>query len=475
MKTFTTLLCSLLIIMSISTLAQVAINTDGSAPVNSAMLDVKSTNKGLLLPRMTVIERNDISSPATGLIVFVTDDNNFYYWDGSAWVLVAETNPTGPAGGDLSSTYPNPTVKKIQNNTVSPATPTSGQVLKWNGSMWAPQTDENLDGSPAGGDLSNTYPTPTVAKIQTQPVSSTAPATGEVLKWSGAEWIPQSDAGLTLPYTATYAGSSDALNITHNGSSGHISDFYISNSSNTSSALNVRTNGTGEAAEFKIDNFTNDNEAIYVSTNGTGRAGYFKQSNTSSNADAVKISQDGNGEALYVITTGDDNAGYFQVNNSSNSTDALYVTTNGTGRAAYFGGNIFVNGAYSGSGGKYFLIDHPNDPENKLLRHSCIESNEMTNIYKGRGKLRDGIAIIALPDYFEALNHPDKREINLTCVNGWSPLYLDGNIENNQFIIKTTAEGKAEQEFSWVIYAVAQIMLAEGLVDKVLVLCPSLT
>ncbi|MFH1120705.1 MAG: hypothetical protein V1775_12860 [Bacteroidota bacterium] len=53
--------------------AQVAINTDGSTSDNSAMLDVKSTDKGLLLPRMTLAQRNAIPSPATGLIIFQTD------------------------------------------------------------------------------------------------------------------------------------------------------------------------------------------------------------------------------------------------------------------------------------------------------------------------------------------------------------------------------------------------------------------
>ena len=48
----------------------VAINEDGSAADSSAMLDVKSTTKGLLIPRMSSAERTAIPSPATGLMVF---------------------------------------------------------------------------------------------------------------------------------------------------------------------------------------------------------------------------------------------------------------------------------------------------------------------------------------------------------------------------------------------------------------------
>jgi len=54
-------------------LSQVAVNSDGSAPDNSAMLDVQSSNRGLLPPRMTSEELSAIVSPADGLLVFCVD------------------------------------------------------------------------------------------------------------------------------------------------------------------------------------------------------------------------------------------------------------------------------------------------------------------------------------------------------------------------------------------------------------------
>jgi len=73
--------------------SQVAVNTDGTAPDNSAMLDVKSTSKGLLPPRMTVAQRDAISSPATGLTIYQTDGipGLYYNWGtpvSPAWALV---------------------------------------------------------------------------------------------------------------------------------------------------------------------------------------------------------------------------------------------------------------------------------------------------------------------------------------------------------------------------------------------------
>ena len=59
---------SLLCICSLAFAQQgVAANTDGSTPDINAILDVKSTTRGLLLPRMTTAQRNDISNPTPGL------------------------------------------------------------------------------------------------------------------------------------------------------------------------------------------------------------------------------------------------------------------------------------------------------------------------------------------------------------------------------------------------------------------------
>ena len=79
------IITAIIIFFAGNILAQnVAINADGSDPNLSAMLDVKSTNRGLLIPRMTQAQRSTISLPATGLLIFQTDaGSGFYYNSGT--------------------------------------------------------------------------------------------------------------------------------------------------------------------------------------------------------------------------------------------------------------------------------------------------------------------------------------------------------------------------------------------------------
>lgn len=153
-----------------------------------------------------------------------------------------------PAGGDLSGSYPNPSVGRLQGNVLSAANPASGQVLRFDGTSWVASTPASgitvhsaldaLDsddhpqyllasgarslagdlgaggfkitglaaasasgdavrfeqavksGDAAGGDLGGTYPAPTVARLQGVGVATTAPTSGQVLTFNGTAWAP---------------------------------------------------------------------------------------------------------------------------------------------------------------------------------------------------------------------------------------------------------------------------------------------
>jgi hypothetical protein len=84
-----------ILVISNAIFAQVGINTDNSAPDESAGLDVKFSNKGFLLPRTTSITRNAIVNPAAGLVIWCSNcgaTGELQVFNGSAW-----TNMTGGA------------------------------------------------------------------------------------------------------------------------------------------------------------------------------------------------------------------------------------------------------------------------------------------------------------------------------------------------------------------------------------------
>jgi hypothetical protein len=93
----------LLLISSAHYYGQVGIGT--TTPSNNAILELNSTNSGLLLPRMTSAQRTAISASAIsdkGLQVFDTTTNSLWFWNGTAWIEQDKKN-IYDANGDISS------------------------------------------------------------------------------------------------------------------------------------------------------------------------------------------------------------------------------------------------------------------------------------------------------------------------------------------------------------------------------------
>jgi hypothetical protein len=141
--------------------------------------------------------------------------------------------------------------------------------------------------------------------------------------------------------------------------------------------------------------------------------------------------------------TGDVTGGYFGcATGGSNTGYAIRTGTSGTNAwAGYFGGKVMVtgdltvNGALSKGSGT-FKIDHPQDPENKYLYHSFVESPDMKNIYDGVITTdSDGIAKVTLPGYFESLNVSFRYQ--LTCIGQFAQAIVSEEIQTNTFELKT--------------------------------------
>ena len=80
------LLLAVLCLYATCSHAQVAINQNGAPADASAVLDLQSTEKGLLIPRLSSLDRVAITMPATGLLIYNSSDNLFQYYNGVEWV-----------------------------------------------------------------------------------------------------------------------------------------------------------------------------------------------------------------------------------------------------------------------------------------------------------------------------------------------------------------------------------------------------
>jgi len=124
-------------------------------------------------------------------------------------------------------------------------------------------------------------------------------------------------------------------------------------------------------------------------------------------------------------------------------------TSSPSGYAGYFQGDVDIAGSISKGSGS-FLIDHPLDPENKLLRHNFVESPENLLIYRGKTRLDEtGESRVDMPDYFVALTREDDASIHLTPVSTPTLVAAEWSDGFNSFIVR----GTPDLEVFWEVLA----------------------
>ncbi|MBN1339101.1 MAG: hypothetical protein JXA03_07250 [Bacteroidales bacterium] len=164
---------------------------------------------------------------------------------------------------------------------------------------------------------------------------------------------------------------------------------------------------------------------------------------TESPNNKLEVRTESSNGAIYGFST--NGAG---VNGSSVTSYGIFGQST-TGYAGYFSGNVHVGGSLSKGAGS-FVIDHPLDPENKLLRHNFVESPENLLIYRGKILLDNkGEATVAMPEYFAALTNEAEATVILTSVG--KP-FLTG-YEWAEGHSMFTVIGESSREVSWVVYA----------------------
>jgi hypothetical protein len=211
----------------------------------------------------------------------------------------------------------------------------------------------------------------------------------------------------------------------------------------------------------------NGSEEITVSVNTTVDAAILAGSDSNSGVAGTSVSGNGvtgfsnSGNGVEGFTNGADGYGVYGTNqatdsiaiyayNSTSSSGGLVgeapyaLIANGNVFAGEFIGDVEVEGSLSKDSGS-FKIDHPLDPANKYLYHSFVESPDMLNIYNGNVITdSNGDAVVALPDWFEALNTDFRYQ--LTVMGQFAQAVVASEVANHQFTIKTD---KPNVKVSW--------------------------
>jgi hypothetical protein len=524
------LLLKLLIFLSVFLIpapwgiAQIGIQTDNPDP--SSALDIVATNKGVLIPRVTLT--NDlaapapINNPATGLLIYnsgIFQPEGFYYWNGTQWTPFTSEGgsldcwtTTGNAGTIPGANFIGTTDSIVfaiyTNNTERLRVDPDGQIIIG--------ATASLDEADVFTVIGSGDPVSAInAYSDDIGIYSNGGTFGLISFVENSSGYPIYSKNTNIAgYGGLFVGSNGVAYTLTNHSSGisaHGNDgiFTLGQAAATgigiiaagNNATTVSTVSTGSGGAFtgyhglysKASNASEGTGVIGVGNNGTtysiaaegsggAFAGYHGVFATARNTNGTGVIGAGNNMGYHLMADGFGSGGAFtgyrtgvagwadfvdnssvgvfgQYNGGGFSRDGIGVkgvalANAGRGYGVYGQGNrygLYSNGNTGASGTKSFVIDHPLDPENKILKHFSIESPEVLNLYRGKVVLDNfGTAEIQMPNYFISINID--FSYTLTPIGSPAPnLYVKEEIdENGRF---TISGGNPNQKISWVVYA----------------------
>ncbi|MEP6465765.1 MAG: tail fiber domain-containing protein [Parafilimonas sp.] len=311
-----------------------------TTPDASSLLEIKSTKKGLLVSRMTLVQRNAIASPATGLMIFQTNSTpGFYFYNGTAWTAISSKGASTALSNLATTTAVNRSLIPGVTNSVDLGSP----AIQWRKVYSSGDASVHgiTVGLGAGAIATNTVAGNAALYNNTSGSDNTA--NGYYAAFSNTTGYNNTSSG----YQALYSNTTGNNNTANGGTALYANTSGTNNTSTGAHALLNNTTG----------NYNTAGGSYALSNNKTG---YYNTAtgNVSLTSNTTGYQNTGNGAAaLYSNTTGSQNtaSGFQALNfntsgsyNSANGSQALYSNTTG----AYNTANGY-QALYSNTDGNY--------------------------------------------------------------------------------------------------------------------------
>ena len=318
-----------------------------SRPDQSAVLDLSSSNKGLLMPRMSLQQRAAIQSPAVGLVVYQTDFlSGFYYYNGKDWNPVSSEGQNSVAGtdgdwsligNDLTST-PTAFIGTTSNNPLvfKMAGQKSGYI-------------DNTTGSTFFGYLAG--------NVNTGANNLGFGSTAMALNQGGL-------GNIAIGSSALYSNVSGTYNVAI-GYTALYNNIAGSNTGIGFAALNTNTAGTGNVA-YGYQSLYSNNIGNYNTAVGSNSL----YSNTGNNNLGIGFA------SLYLNNSGIDNIGIgYQAGYSNNGSSNTFIGKN-SGYSNIGSGSVFIgkDAGYNETGSSKLYIANSNTAT-PLIKDDFVNNN----------------------------------------------------------------------------------------------------
>ncbi len=347
-----------------------SVGINNNTPHASAALDVTSTTKGVLIPRLTQAQRLAIASPAKGLLVFDSTSNSFWYNNGSSWQQIGAANNAWNLTGNAGI---NPVTQFIGTTDVQPLRFRLNNV--WAGELNVSNSEVALGYGAGQNNTSGAY---NVA-IGTKALN--ANTTGNTNTATGTGSLSSNTNG---SYNTATGGSSLSGNISGNSNTATGSNTLLSNTTgslNTTSGVNsLFSNTTGSG------NTANGVGALNANTTGYSNVavGLWALQSSTFQSNLVAIGD----SALFNNGLGV-SAGADATGNTAIGSKALYSNVSGYGNSATGRQALYSNtSGHSNTGnGNQALYSNTTGLYNTATGYQALYNNTTGSLNTGNGYL----------------------------------------------------------------------------------------